>query len=132
MKIRPADPGAFKQIIQKGDPMKNYVQEGKSITVIGPTGGVTSGQGFMIGELSLVASVDIAEGASGSARTQDVFDLAVKGADGTGNAAIAFGDKVYLDGAELNADDANGKFYGHALGAVVSGETTTIPVRLSN
>lgn len=94
----------------------------------GPTGGVTSGQAFKIGELSLVASGDIAEGESGVAHTEGVYLLSVKGEDGSGNAAVAYGDRVYLDGEALNVDATNGASYGIALGAVVSGATTEIPV----
>lgn len=112
--------------------MKNFVQEGKKIEVTGPSGGVTSGQAFMIGILCLVACVDIAEGATGNAATEGVFDLSVKGEDGSGNKAVAYGDRVYLDAGVLNADNTNGVAYGIALGAVTSGSTTTIPVFVAN
>jgi len=56
--------------------------------------------------------------------------LSVVGADGSGNAAIAIGDFVYVDGSAVNADDANGVLLGIALGAVASGATTSIVVML--
>ena len=112
--------------------MKNYVQKGESIDVIGPSGGVLSGEAFMIGDLALVASVDIAEGEKGAARTVGVFSLPVKGVDASANAAIGIGQTIYLSSGELNSDSTNGKVFGKALGEVESGSVTIIPVRLSN
>ena len=60
-----------------------------------------------------------------------VVDLPVKGADGTGNVAVAVGHAICKDGAEYNRDVTNGKRIGFALGAVVSGATTTIMVALA-
>lgn len=65
-------------------------------------------------------------------QTEGVFNLAVLGADGSGNTAIAVGDAIYIDVAVLNADDSNGILFGYALGAVSSGATTNIPVKLVN
>lgn len=59
-----------------------------------------------------------------------VVELSVVGADGSGNSAVAIGDKVYKDGSAYNVDDANGKLIGYALGAVSSGATTSIEVAL--
>ncbi len=112
--------------------MKNYVQKGESIEVSGPSGGVVSGGAFLVGDLACVASVDIPEGSTGNARVIGVFDLPVTGADDAGDAAIAVGSTVYMDGAELNADSTNGTLFGKVLGAVEAGATVTIPVRLSN
>lgn len=63
--------------------------------------------------------------------TRGVHELAVKGENGSGNAAIAVGGAVYIDtDGELNGDDTNGTFFGRALAAVSSGATTTIKVRV--
>lgn len=59
-----------------------------------------------------------------------VADLAVKGADGGGNVAVAVGDAIYKDGTEFNRDATNGTLIGYALEAVNSGSTTTIQVAL--
>jgi hypothetical protein len=60
-----------------------------------------------------------------------VVSLSVVGEDGSGNTAIAVGERVYKDGAAYNADDANGDMIGYALGAVESGATTSIDVALT-
>ncbi len=60
-----------------------------------------------------------------------VVDLPVKGADGTGNVAVAVGHAICKDGAEYNRDVTNGKRIGYALGAVTSGATATIQVALA-
>lgn len=59
-----------------------------------------------------------------------VVDLSVVGADGSGNSAVAVGDKIFKDGSAYNKDSINGTWMGYALGTVSSGSTTTIPVAL--
>ena len=59
-----------------------------------------------------------------------VVELAVTGADGTGNVAVGVGHKIYKDGVQYNRDVTNGVLIGYALGAVTSGATTTIQVAL--
>ncbi len=62
-------------------------------------------------------------------RRNGVHTLSVVGADGAGNAAVAYGDLVYVDASGVvNADDTNGVRLGYALGAVASGATTSIDV----
>ncbi len=57
--------------------------------------------------------------------------LTVTGADGAGNSAVAVGNKLYKDGAEINKDVTNGVFVGYALGTVTSGGTAVIEVALT-
>jgi len=42
--------------------MKNFIQRGDVITVTAPTGGVTSGQGVLVGNLFGIAATTVAEG----------------------------------------------------------------------
>lgn len=62
-------------------------------------------------------------------QTKGVFNLAVKGHNGTVNTAIAVGDQVTMNLADglLNVDTADAKF-GVALDPVASGATTVIRV----
>ncbi|MBX9926000.1 MAG: DUF2190 family protein [Hyphomicrobiaceae bacterium] len=55
--------------------MKNFVQRGDVITVTAPTGGVTSGQGVLVGNLFGVAATTVAEGASVEMATVGVYEL---------------------------------------------------------
>ena len=55
--------------------MKNFIQRGDVITVTAPTGGVTSGQGLLVGNLFGVAATTAAEGESIEIATVGVFEL---------------------------------------------------------
>ncbi|WP_025322266.1 DUF2190 family protein [Deferrisoma camini] len=106
----------------------NKVQDGR-ILDLAPSGGASSGDPVVVGQITGVALVDIANGSSGAVEIRGVFDLAVHGWDGAANAAVAVGDAIYHDGSELNKD-TSGTLFGYALGAVTAGATTTIPVLL--
>ncbi len=107
----------------------NFVQPGKRMN-LPVTASKLSGAWDMVGELPVVLLTDADANDEAECDTEGVYTLSVKGADGSGDSAVAIGDKVYVDSTELNVDDANGIEFGIALGAVVSGETTAIPVRL--
>ncbi len=72
--------------------MKNYVQEGRMITIAAPTGGVTSGDGVVIGALFGVARKTAAAGETVTIATEGVFDLPK-----LASAVITAGDKVSWD-----------------------------------
>jgi predicted RecA/RadA family phage recombinase len=55
--------------------MKNFIQRGDMVTVTAPTGGVTSGQGMLIGNLFGVAATTVAEGESVEIATVGVYEL---------------------------------------------------------
>jgi hypothetical protein len=58
-----------------------------------------------------------------------VYDIPVKGHDGSSGAAVDIGDKVYYTDGEAFLDvDNTATFFGYALEAVSSGATTTINV----
>ena len=58
------------------------------------------------------------------------WDLSVKGIDGSGNSAVAVGDKIYYVDADtpVLSKKATGRFFGFANGAITSGSTATIEV----
>lgn len=98
---------------------------------------LTAGIGLVSGDVAgignalvvdLITDADAAGVATVMLPCSYVVERAVVGADGVGNAAVAVGDALYLDGAAVNADATNGVFYGYALGAVVAGATTTIQI----
>lgn len=73
--------------------MKNFVQPGDSITVAVPyAGGVTSGQGILVGSLFGVAAFDAAQNASVEAQLEGVFDLTKQP-----SLAISAGARVFWD-----------------------------------
>ena len=82
-----------------------------------------------------IAIHDIANGAAGSVEVPHamVFDVPVKGHNGTANAPVAAYDRVYHTAGETFFDvDATANFAGWALAPVASGATATVPVLLAN
>jgi predicted RecA/RadA family phage recombinase len=55
--------------------MKNFIQNGDTVTITAPTGGVTSGQGVIVGNLFGIATKDATVNKSVEITTRGVFDL---------------------------------------------------------
>jgi predicted RecA/RadA family phage recombinase len=72
--------------------MKNFIQRGDMVTVTAPTGGVTSGQGVLVGNLFGVAAKTAAEGESVEIATVGVYEL-----HKLASAVIAAGARVAWD-----------------------------------
>jgi len=106
--------------------MQNHIQEGYMITVAAPAGGVTSGDGVVIGALSGVASKTAAAGETVSIATTGVFDLPK-----LASAVIAVGDKVSWDDTakQLNVPGTGRYPIGTAIEAAGNG-ATLVRVRL--
>ena len=97
---------------------------------------VTSGSLVLVGAGGLlgVAVHDIANTAAGSVLLPPgvVVTTPVKGHNGTADAAVVIGAKVYWDGSNAFLDtDSTETLAGFAMGAVSSGATTTVPVLLA-
>jgi predicted RecA/RadA family phage recombinase len=95
---------------------------------------VKSGDPGAVGQIPFVALTDEDAAGKATVATEGAFNLAVFGHDGTAGAAIAEGDKLVWDNTggtvEKTPGSANSVPFGYALGAVGSGATTTIGVRL--
>lgn len=76
---------------------KNYQQDGDTLTLIAPAGGVVSGNPYVVGALAVVALVTAPAGAPFAARATGVFRLPCA----TG---LAVGVKVSLKDGALVAD----------------------------
>ena len=73
--------------------MRNFVQPGDSLAVAVPyVGGVTAGQGILVGALFGIAATDGAQNATIEAATQGVFDVTKEPA-----LAITAGARVFWD-----------------------------------
>lgn len=104
--------------------MRNYVQEGETLTLTAPTGGVVSGQLYVIGNLPVVATHDAAQGQPFTGCVTGVYDLAKAGS------------QAWTVGARINWDSATGRattattvgFFpiGVAVAAVGSGANETV------
>lgn len=91
-----------------------------------------SGDPVLVGQLPGVATVDEGEGGNVSIDTAGVYNLSVKGVDGSGNAAVSAGDILYYVTADTPklSKKATGVRFGYALEAVGSSQTATIAVKV--
>lgn len=104
--------------------MKNFVQPGEILTLTAPSGGVTSGTAYKIGDLIVVATVDAAEGVGFAA----FVGRGVISYTKPGSQAWAEGVKVYWDDSAKKFTTTSG---GNTLAGVAAeavgagaGETT--------
>jgi predicted RecA/RadA family phage recombinase len=73
--------------------MKTFVQPGRAITVAAPAGGVTSGDGVLIGNLFGIAQGDAQATEDVEILTEGVAEIAK-----TSALAISIGDRLFWDG----------------------------------
>ena len=71
---------------------KNYIQPGRVVTVAAPTGGVSSGDGVLIGSLFGVAQRDAVESEDVELLTEGVVEIPK-----TSALAISAGDRLFWD-----------------------------------
>jgi len=105
--------------------MKNYLQEGKTLTVTAP-GAVVSGQYVTVGAIRGVAAYDAASGEPVEVTTEGVFSLPKATAED-----IAAGDVVYWNGTACTKTAGTGSkpLVGVAVKAAGNG-VTTVAVKL--
>lgn len=75
--------------------MKNFIQEGETLDLIAPSGGVIAGKGYAIGGIFAVAAVTADEGDTFAGVTEGVFELTKK--THASSQAITAGGPVYWD-----------------------------------
>lgn len=120
-----AAPFFFRHKFLKSFRMKNYKQRGDILDFTAPSGGYTSGQLVVVGELTGVANIDAAENEICAVSMEGVYTLP------KGNVAISAGAAVYSDaGADVNTTNTD-TLVGYAIETVASGDAT-VQVRLSN
>ena len=102
--------------------------EGKTLSLA--ISGASADDPVVKGQIPGVALTDTDGDGNVTVQLRGVFDLSVKGVDGSGNAAVAIGDIIYFtsgDTPKLNKK-TTGVRYGYALEAITSGSTDTIKV----
>lgn len=106
---------------------KNFVQPGHVLTLTAPTGGVTSGVGYLIGALFVVALHYAVEGASFEGQCTGVWTLPKTSAQ-----AWTEGVAIYWNGTAATTADGAGAntLIGHAAAAAANPSATGL-VRLS-
>jgi predicted RecA/RadA family phage recombinase len=111
---------------------KNLIQEGDVLRLT-VASDVKAGDPVVVGAFHGVALTDYsATDGKADIRLKGVFELSVKGVDGSGNSAVVIGDKIYYVGGDTPklSKKATGEYFGIAYGAVTSGATANIPVKL--
>jgi len=105
--------------------MKNYVQEGKTLTVTAPAA-VVSGQFVTVGAIRGVVAYDAAQGEPVELATEGVFTLPKVAAED-----IAVGDLLYWNGSACTKTAGTGSkpLVGVAVKAAGAG-VTTVAVKL--
>jgi predicted RecA/RadA family phage recombinase len=102
--------------------MNNFLKPGKRMTYTAPAGGVTSGGGYLIGALFVVAASTAAAGTSFEGDTEGMFTLAKT----TGEGALIEGQPVYWDVANSKAtiDHTIGLPIGTVAAAALTADTS--------
>lgn len=100
--------------------MKNYVQDGDTITVVAPYA-LNSGDGCLVGSIFGVATSAAANGAAVEIKPEGVFDIAALSTD-----VAAQGAKLYWDNTNkrLTVTSAGNTLIGAATVAKIATETT--------
>ena len=102
--------------------MKNYVQPGKTITLVAPYA-VSSGDGLLVGAIFGVATASAAIGETVEAALVGIFDIKK-----VASQAWAVGDKVYWDNTakETTKTATSNTLIGVAVEAVANGASDTV------
>jgi len=105
----------------------NYIQPGQVLTLTAPAGGVTSGTGYLIGSMFVVALHDAAVGEAFEGQLTGVWSLPKTSAQ-----AWTEGVAVYWDGSKATTADGSGSntLIGHAATAAANPSSHGL-VRLS-
>ncbi len=104
---------------------RNFIQEGDTLTLVAPSGGVVAGAGYVIGSLFVVALTSAAAGGAFSGMTEGVFSMP-KAAAGSGKAFTA-GEAIFWDdGSNKRWDKTGAGLFqiGVAVEAAASADTT--------
>lgn len=94
--------------------------------------GVVSGDPVVVGQMPGVALTDRDADGNATVDFGGVYNLSVQAIDEVGNSAVAVGDIIYYNAADvpkLNKKNTGVRF-GYALEAVAAGATATIAVKL--
>jgi predicted RecA/RadA family phage recombinase len=107
--------------------MNNFIQPGNVVTLTAPSGGVTSGLGYKIGQLFVVAAITAAEGAEFEGKTDGIYTLPK-----TTGAAWTEGQLLYWDDTNDKAiTTATGNLLIGCAAAAAGSDDTTGTVRLN-
>lgn len=101
----------------------NYVQQGAVVTVVSPSGGVSSGDGVLIGSLFGVATASVAAGADLEIAVEGVFELPCNASDNFTQGAPVYWDATAGECVDTATTD---KEIGLALAPETAGHVVTV------
>lgn len=100
--------------------MKNFVQEGKRLTLTAPYARL-GGEAAKIGSMVVVAAHDVANGAEGEWLTEGVMDLKTKTTDTPAVGALAYWDDTNKEFTTTSTDNTKAGIF---VAAKANGATT--------
>lgn len=108
--------------------MKNYICTGERLDVAAPSGGLTSGQVYIVGSKATVVVSGGAEGVLCSVMTEGVFELA------KAVGAITIGQRLFWDSTNscLTTTAGGNTYVGYAFKASLSADTTGFVTMVDN
>lgn len=107
--------------------MRNFIQPGKILSMIAPTGGVDSGEFVKIGSIFGVATTSAAEGAPFELATGEVYELPKTSAQ-----AWAIGNDIYADASGIMTTVSSGNTKVGVAVAVAANPSGSGLVRLND
>lgn len=109
---------------------QNYAEGDELLVPV--ASGTLSGAPVVVGQMPGIALTDRDANGNASVDFDGVYTVSVKGIDGSGNKAIAYGDILYYTTADTPpvSVKATGVRFGYAMAAVTSGATASIAVRI--
>lgn len=100
----------------------NFKQEGDTLSLIAPSGGVVAGKGYVIGSLFVVALVTADAGAIFAGATEGVFEMTKN--TGSSGKAFTAGEAIFWDnGSDKRWDKTSAGFF--QIGVAVEAALTT-------
>jgi predicted RecA/RadA family phage recombinase len=106
--------------------VKNFIQQGNTLDLTAPAGGLVSGQGHLFGDLFGVAATNIQEGTKGAVALTGVYSLPKAAGEAMAEGAVA-----YWDGAKITATAAGNAKAGNVAEATAAA-AASVAVRLAN
>lgn len=106
--------------------MKNAIAHGDVFTATAPSGGVTSGQAFLLGAILVVAVAAAAEGALVAVNTEGVYEVTKLTADTPAQGAALYWD----DTNKRLTTTASGNTYAGVAYEAAGGSATTVKIKL--
>ena len=104
----------------------NFIQDGKTLTLTAPTGGVVSGGAYLIGGLLVVASFSADAGQEFEGCASGVFELPKKSSD-----SMTAGAPIYWDNTNFEfTTTVSGKYTQGTCAVAAAASTTTVKVKL--